>query len=141
MPDIAGVHADIGHLRAVLEIDVVVDGDERDAGLLGLLGDHGAQRLVGHDDGDALHAVADHGVEGRDREVGVELHVLIEEGDTQLLGLGLGPADLGHEPGVLAHLVDVADLDRRIGGDGHGGGAEQDGAGTDDLTQHSLRSP
>ena len=35
--DVVGIHADIGHLRAVLVIDVVVDGDERDARGLGLL--------------------------------------------------------------------------------------------------------
>ena len=49
-----GVHADIGHHLLVAGVDVVVDGDQPDAGFLRLLRDHRAQRLVGDDDGDRL---------------------------------------------------------------------------------------
>ena len=71
----------------------------------------GPKRLVGHDDGDALHAVGEIGVHGGDGQVGVELDVLDQELVAELLGLGLGAGDLRDEPGMVAHLVDVAELD------------------------------
>jgi simple sugar transport system substrate-binding protein len=53
----------------------------------------------------------DHRIEGRERQIGVEMDVLGREVDAELLRFGLRAADFGDEPRVLAHLVDVADLD------------------------------
>ena len=70
-----------------------------------------AERLVRDDDGDRLDAVPDHRVEGRERQIGVEMDVLGREVDAELLRFGLRSADFGDEPRVLAHLVDVTNLD------------------------------
>ena len=86
---------------------------------LAFCGDDRAERLVRNDDGDALDAVADHRVEGGDRQIGVELDVLRHEGGAGLFGGLLGAGDLGDEPWMVAHLVDVADLDV-VGGGGAG---------------------
>ena len=96
--------------------DGVVDGDDRDAGLLGLLDDGGADLGVGHDDDDARDALADVGVHGGHGQVGVELQVLVEELDAQLVGHGLGARDLFHEPRVVTHLVQVGNRDLLVAG-------------------------
>ena len=59
----------------------------------------------------AFDAVADHRVEGGERQVGVELNILRHEVHAELSGFGLCAGDFGDEPGMLAHLVDVAHLD------------------------------
>ena len=44
-------------------------------------------------------------------QIGVELDVLRHEGGAGLFGGLLGAGDFGDEPWMVAHLVDVADLD------------------------------
>src|SRR5690606_1988742 len=48
-----GVESDIGNGGAVFIGDVVVDGDQRDAGILGLLRHHRTEATIRNDDGDA----------------------------------------------------------------------------------------
>ena len=106
-----GIHSDIRHHFLVAGVDVVVDGDQPDAGFLRLFRNDRAQCLVRDDDGDRFDPVADHRIEGRQRQVGVKLNVLSHEVHAELSGFSLCSGDFRDEPRMFPHFIDVAHLD------------------------------
>src|SRR3954471_16423528 len=113
---LAAVEADERGLRAGAVLDDVVGGDDRDARALGLVDHLRADGLVGDDDGDAVRALRDRGVQLGDRLVGVLAEVDDLELDAELLRLLLRPLRLLDEVLLVTLFLQVVEGDLAVGG-------------------------